>query len=153
MSAEKIINDIHALAQVKPTEGTTVRQLHNGTVMKQTGAGQFRYADHIYLSQMKCCLMCHPSGRHFTESSKRIQVFPGSNNLVVNSVSLSRDLPVITGFLRYSELVLKIYSKRGTTSRFHFHLTPNLQEIQSVTITIFAFKPSVRATYVDTNNL
>lgn len=47
-----------------------------------------------------------PSGTgHFTGSSKRVEAHPKSSNLVVNSVSLSRDLPVFTGFFEIIRVV------------------------------------------------
>ena len=47
-----------------------------------------------------------PSGaRHFTGSSKRVEAHPKSSNLVVNSVALSRDLPVFTGFFEIIRVV------------------------------------------------
>ena len=42
----------------------------------------------------------------FTGSSKRVEAHPKSSNLVVNSVSLSRDLPVFTGFFEIIRVVL-----------------------------------------------
>ena len=48
-----------------------------------------------------------PSGaRHFTGSSKRVEAHPKSSNLVVNSVALSRDLPVFTGFFEIIRVVI-----------------------------------------------
>ena len=41
----------------------------------------------------------------FTGSSKRVEAHPKSSNLVVNSVSLSRDLPVFTGFFEIIRVV------------------------------------------------
>ena len=49
--------------------------------------------------------MCRPGGRHFTGSSKRVEAFSKSSNLVVNSVSLSRDLPVFPGFFEIIRVV------------------------------------------------
>lgn len=49
--------------------------------------------------------MCRPGGRHFTGSSKRVEAFSKSSNLVVNSVALSRDLPVFTGFFEIIRVV------------------------------------------------
>lgn len=43
----------------------------------------------------------------FTGSSKRVEAHPKSSNLVVNSVSLSRDLPVFTGFFEIIRVVIK----------------------------------------------
>ena len=51
--------------------------------------------------------MCRPGGRHFTGSSKRVEAFSKSSNLVVNSVSLSRDLPVFPGFFEIIRVVGK----------------------------------------------
>lgn len=42
----------------------------------------------------------------FTGSSKRVEAHPKSSNLVVNSVSLSRDLPVFTGFFEIIRVVI-----------------------------------------------
>ena len=57
-----------------------------------------------------------PSGaRHFTGSSKRVEAHPKSSNLVVNSVALSRDLPVFTGFfeiIRVVHLTIKYTSMK-----------------------------------------
>ena len=41
----------------------------------------------------------------FTGSSKRVEAHSKSSNLVVNSVSLSRDLPVFTGFFEIIRVV------------------------------------------------
>lgn len=41
----------------------------------------------------------------FTRSSKRVEAHPKSSNLVVNSVALSRDLPVFTGFFEIIRVV------------------------------------------------
>ena len=49
--------------------------------------------------------MCRPGGRHFTGSSKRVEAFSKSSNLVVNSVSLSRDLLVFPGFFEIIRVV------------------------------------------------
>ena len=59
-----------------------------------------------------------PSGaRHFTGSSKRVEAHPKSSNLVVNSVALSRDLPVFTGFFEIIRVVLtKTQDKKKKTS-------------------------------------
>ena len=47
-----------------------------------------------------------PSGAgHFTGSSKRVEADSKSSNLVVNSVALSRDLPVVTGFFEIIRVV------------------------------------------------
>ena len=54
---------------------------------------------------------------HFTGSSKRVEAHSKSSNLVVNSVALSRDLPVVTGFFeiirvvngKIIEIVITIY--------------------------------------------
>ena len=47
-----------------------------------------------------------PSGTgHFTGSSKRVEAHSKSSNLVVNSVALSRDLPVFTGFFEIIRVV------------------------------------------------
>ena len=47
-----------------------------------------------------------PSGAgHFTGSSKRVEAFSKSSNLVVNSVALSRDLPVFPGFFEIIRVV------------------------------------------------
>ena len=49
-----------------------------------------------------------PSGTgHFTGSSKRVEAHPKRSNLVVNSVALSRDLPVFTGFFEIIRVVLR----------------------------------------------
>lgn len=42
---------------------------------------------------------------HFTGSSKRVEAHSKSSNLVVNSVALSRDLPVVTGFFEIIRVV------------------------------------------------
>ena len=42
-------------------------------------------------------LMCRQVG-HFTGSNKRVETHSKSGNLAVNSLSLSRDLPVFTAF-------------------------------------------------------
>lgn len=47
----------------------------------------------------------------FTGSSKRVEAHPKSSNLVVNSVSLSRDLPVFTGFFEIIRVVYDEYFK------------------------------------------
>ena len=41
----------------------------------------------------------------FTGSSKRVEAHSKSSNLVVNSVALSRDLPVFTGFFEIIRVV------------------------------------------------
>ena len=47
-----------------------------------------------------------PSGTgHFTGSSKRVEAHSKSSNLVVNSVALSRDLPVFPGFFEIIRVV------------------------------------------------
>ena len=52
-----------------------------------------------------------PSGTgHFTGSSKRVEAHSKSSNLVVNSVALSRDLPVFPGFFEIIRVVLSNYS-------------------------------------------
>lgn len=45
----------------------------------------------------------------FTGSSKRVEAHPKSSNLVVNSVSLSRDLPVFTGFFE----IIRVVTNKG----------------------------------------
>ena len=52
---------------------------------------------------------------HFTGSSKRVEAHPKSSNLVVNSVALSRDLPVFTGFF---EIIRVVIHKYKTTKDF-----------------------------------
>ena len=48
-----------------------------------------------------------PSGtEHFTGSSKRVEAHSKSSNLVVNSVALSRDLPVFPGFFEIIRVVI-----------------------------------------------
>ena len=42
----------------------------------------------------------------FTRSSKRVEAHSKSSNLVVNSVALSRDLPVFTGFFEIIRVVI-----------------------------------------------
>lgn len=55
-----------------------------------------------------------PSGaRHFTGSSKRVEAHPKSSNLVVNSVALSRDLPVFTGFFEIIRVVCIKYKRQA----------------------------------------
>ena len=54
--------------------------------------------------------MCRPGGRHFTGSSKRVEAFSKSSNLVVNSVSLSRDLLVFPGFFEIIRVVFLKFS-------------------------------------------
>lgn len=46
---------------------------------------------------------------HFTGSSKRVEAHSKSSNLVVNSVALSRDLPVVTGFFEIIRVVRDKY--------------------------------------------
>ena len=55
-----------------------------------------------------------PSGTgHFTGSSKRVEAHPKSSNLVVNSVALSRDLPVFTGFFE----IIRVVHENGNMSK------------------------------------
>ena len=52
----------------------------------------------------------------FTGSSKRVEAHSKSSNLVVNSVALSRDLPVFPGFF---EIIRVVNLKRKTIHRKH----------------------------------
>lgn len=51
----------------------------------------------------------------FTGSSKRVEAHPKSSNLVVNSVSLSRDLPVFTGFFE----IIRVVQEKNTKIQYY----------------------------------
>ena len=66
----------------------------------------------------------------FTGSSKRVEAHPKSSNLVVNSVALSRDLPVFTGFFEIIRVVILNIQvmTRLLSNTLNFYLSENKQD-------------------------
>lgn len=72
---------------------------------------------------------------HFTGSSKRVEAHSKSSNLVVNSVALSRDLPVVTGFFEIIRVViLTIQQHYIITSQTNAHYTMGIKNERQVFI-------------------
>ena len=83
----------------------------------------------------------------FTGSSKRVEAHPKSSNLVVNSVSLSRDLPVFPGFFEIIRVVhikqkKPLYKANGVNLR-KFRLAPFFCFVQGDVFLFFIHKLSM----------
>lgn len=83
---------------------------------------------HFYGVAFNFNLMCCLGGGQFTRSSKRVEALAKSSNLIVNSVTLSRDLPAVTGFF---EIIYNNYGRNSGKYQMSY------RQVRNYTLKIF----------------